>query len=274
MADNDSKRISDNDGGDVLDPKAARTNQHRSVRVTQRLAAVGEMTAGLAHDLRNVLAAIDAGLSLAERNAHDPEKVRGYIIMAREAIARRTSAISRLLKFAADQEIEARPGDINGLLEGLAPFLRYSAGPGIRLVFELAGGLPECRIDSAQFSAAILNLVTNSRDAMPGGGDILIRTDRRQVDTATVGSPAPGSYVLVRVRDCGRGMPPDVLRQVLDPFFTTKGEKGTGLGLPQVGAFVRMSGGHLSIASEPGVGTTIDLLFPSAEQEACKRDRV
>ena len=267
MSDNDINESADRDGGSdaVLQPKAAKDARQRSLRVTQRLAALGEMTAGVVHDMRNVLAVIDASLSLAERNAQDPEKVRGYIAKAREAVARRGNAISQLLQFAADKDIETPRGDINALLEDLAPFLKYGAGPAIRLIFELADALPECRIDPSQFSATILNLVTNSRDAMPNGGDILIRTESRMVETATAGSPAPGSYVLVRVKDCGVGMPPEILRQVLDPFVTTKGEQGTGLGLPQVRAFVRTSGGHLSIASEQGVGTTIDLLFPSVE---------
>jgi signal transduction histidine kinase len=267
MTDDDSKKSCDDQGGsDVRHRKAAKEDQRRSVRLTQRLTALGEMTAGIVHDLRNVLAVIDAGLSLAEKNANDPEKVRAYIAKAREAVGRRTKAISQLLNFAADKEIETRPGDMNSLIEKLAPFLEYGAGPGVRLTFDLAQGLPECRIDAAQFSSAILNLVTNARDAMPNGGDILIHTDRCLVEKGTPGPPSPGPYVLVRVKDCGKGMPPDVLRQVLDPFFTTKGEKGTGLGLPQVSAFVRTSGGHLSIASEQGLGTTIDLLFPSIEQ--------
>src|SRR5688572_581960 len=266
MTDDDRKESTDEGGSDALHRKAAKEGQHRSVRLTQRLAALGQMTAGVVHDLRNVLAVIDAGLSLAEKNAHDSEKVRAYIAKAREAVGRRRDAMSQLLKFAADKEIETRPGDINSLLKNLAPFLEYGAGPGVRLTFELADGLPECRIDAAQFSSAILNLVTNARDAMPDGGDILIHTDRCRVERGSSGSPSPGSYVLVRVKDCGRGMPPDVLRQVLDPFFTTKGDKGTGLGLPQVSAFMRTSGGHLSIASEQGAGTTIDLLFPSIEQ--------
>jgi signal transduction histidine kinase len=268
MTDFNSKESADEAGPDALHPEAAKEAQRRSVRLTQRLAALGQMTAGVVHDLRNVLAVIDAGLSLAEKNAQDPEKVRAYIAKAREAVGRRTNAISQLLNFAADKEIETRPGDINSLIENLAPFLEYGAGPGVRLTFDLAQGLPECRIDAAQFSSAILNLVTNARDAMPNGGDILIHTDRCRVEIGTTDSLSPGSYVLVRVKDCGRGMPPDVLRQVLDPFFTTKGEKGTGLGLPQVSAFVDTSGGHLSIASKQGAGTTIDLLFPSVEQDS------
>ena len=263
----DTKHDFDDDGIEGRDSLASQRDFRQSARATQRLASLGEMTAGLVHDLRNTLAAIDAGLSLAARNAHDPEKVRGYIAMAREAVARRTQAISQLLEFAADREIGIRPGNINALLENIAPFLKYAAGPGIRLVVELADGLPVCPIDSTQFSAAILNLVTNSRDAMPGGGEILIRTEMRVIETASSGPPSPGTYVVVRVKDCGRGMPPDVLRHVLDPFFTTKGEKGTGLGLPQVSTFVRSSGGHLAIASELDVGTTIELLFPCIGQD-------
>jgi len=263
----DKKHTFDADSTEDRNSLASQKDSLHSTRATQRLASLGEMTAGLVHDLRNTLAAIDSALSLAARNAHDPETVRGYITVAREAVARRTQAISQLLEYAANRESGVRPGHINALLENLAPFLKYAAGPGIRLVVELADGLPVCPIDSTQFSAAILNLVTNARDAMPSGGEILIRTEMRVIERASSRAPSPGSYVMVRVKDCGRGMPSDVLRKVLDPFFTTKGEKGTGLGLPQVSAFVRTSGGHLAITSEPDVGTTIELLFPCIDQD-------
>ena len=106
---------------------------------------------------------------------------------------------------------------------------------------------------------------------MPNGGEVQISTERCVVETAIAGSPAPGTYVRVRVKDNGQGMPAEVLRKVFDPFFTTKGEMGTGLGLPHVCAFMRLIGGHVSVTSEPGIGTTVDLLFPVGR---AKRDFV
>jgi len=236
-------------------------------RATQRLAALGEMTEGIVHDFRNLLAAIESGLRLAEKSSEQLDKVHVYIVAAREGIDRGVKLTSQLLAFAKQQELEAHAGDVNELLRNLELLLRYSAGPEIRIVLELASDMPNCLIDPSQFDAAVLNLVVNARDAMPNGGELQISTDRWAVETAISGSAAPGTYVRVRVKDSGQGMPAEVMRNVFDPFFTTKGEKGTGLGLPQVFAFMRLIGGHVSITSECGIGTTVDLLFPSVEPD-------
>jgi signal transduction histidine kinase len=150
-------------------------------------------------------------------------------------------------------------------LQDLELFLKAGAGPEIRVVLHLAAGTFNCPIDRSQLNAALLNLVVNARDAMPKGGTIEISTERLTITTATADGTPPGLYVLVQVKDDGQGMPPAVTRRVFDPFFTTKGESGTGLGLPQVSAFMRLIGGHVSIASEQGVGTTVRLFFPLAE---------
>lgn len=153
-------------------------------------------------------------------------------------------------------------GDVNEFLRNFEPFLRYGAGPGVRIAFELAADIPMCLTDASQFDAAVLNLVVNARDAMSNGGEIQIKTERIVLTTE---SPPPGTYVRVRVKDSGKGMSSEVLQRVFDPLFTTKGEQGTGLGLPQVYAFMKLIGGHVAIESEQGIGTTFDLLFPSAE---------
>ena len=145
--------------------------------------------------------------------------------------------------------------------------LEYSAGPETRIVLELASDVPKCLIDQSQFDAAVLNLVVNARDAMPHGGEIRISTERWVAETAISGSPEPGAYVRVCVKDSGQGIPAEMVRKVFDPFFTTKGEKGNGLGLPHVYAFMRRLGGHVSVTSEWGRGTTFDLLFPSVEPD-------
>jgi signal transduction histidine kinase len=234
---------------------------------TQRLAAVGEMTGGIAHDFRNLLAAIESGLRLAEKSSEQPEKVRVYIAAARQGINRGVKLTSQLLAFAKHQELEARAGDVNELLRNLELLLKYSVGPGIRIVLKLASDIPKCLIAPSQFDAAILNLVVNARDAMPHGGEIRISTERWVAETAISGAPAPGAYVRVCVKDSGQGIPAEVVRKVFDPFFTTKGEKGNGLGLPHVYAFMRRIGGHVSVTSEWGRGTTFDLLFPSVEPD-------
>jgi len=242
-----------------------RFTAEQRARAKQKLVAVGEMTGGIVHDFRNLLAVIESGLGLAERSAEQPEKVRVYIATAREGIDRGVKLTSQLLAFAKHQELEPSAGDVNELLRDLELLMKYSAAPGIRIVLKLASDIPKCLIDPSQFDVAVLNLVVNARDAMPNGGELQISTERCGVEAAMPDSLAPATYVRVRVKDSGHGMPAEVARKVFDPFFTTKGERGTGLGLPRVYAFMRMVGGYVCVTSEWGSGTTVDLLFPSIE---------
>ena len=251
-------------GGVFSSDRIEQSAAEQRSRTVHRIAALGEMTGGIAHDFRNILAVIESGLRLAERNSEEPDKVRAYIAGARDGVDRGLKLTSQLLTFAQLPELEARPGDANKLLRNLEQFLRYAAGPRVRIVLDLAPDLPMCLLDPSQFSAALLNLVVNARDAMPDGGEIHVSTERCNVETAMSGSPAPGAYVRVRIMDNGPGMPAEIAGKIFDPFFTTKGERGTGLGLPQVAAFMRLVRGHVSVTSKPGVGTTFDLLFPSA----------
>lgn len=234
-------------------------------RAAQRLASLGEMTGGIVHDFRNILAVIESGLRLAEKHSEEPEKASAFIAGVHDGIDRGLKLTSQLLTFARQRKFQAREGDANELLRQLELFLRYGAGPRIHIVFALAPDIPNCLLDPPPFNAAILNLVVNARDAMPNGGELQISTARWEVRTKTQDLPVPGIYVRVRVEDRGQGMPPETLKRIFDPFFTTKGELGTGLGLPQVCAFMRLIGGHVSVASECEKGTIVDLLFPTVE---------
>ncbi len=233
-------------------------------RATQRLASLGEMTGGIVHDIRNILAVIESGLRLAEKHSEEPKKASVFIAGVHDGIDRGLKLTSQLLTFARQRKFEAREEDANELLRQLELLLRYGAGPEIHIMFDLAPDIPNCLLDPSQFNAAILNLVVNARDAMPNGGELQISTERRQVETSTQDLPVPGIYVRVRVKDCGEGMPPETLMRIFDPFFTTKGERGTGLGLPQVCAFMRLIGGYVNVVSECEKGTIVDLLFPTA----------
>ncbi len=242
-------------------PLPSVTAAEQRAAATRRLAALGELTGGIAHDFRNLLTAIGSGLRLAENNWDDPAKLRAYLAETKIAIDGGIALTSQLLAFARHQSLDPHVGNVNEYLHTFEPFLRYGAGPDVRLIVELTPDLPNCLLDPAFFDAAVLNLVTNARDAMPNGGRIDIST--RQVSGAdTPGINLLSSHVQVRVRDEGCGMPPDIIRKVFDPFFTTKGDHGTGFGLPQVRAFMEMVGGRIAISSEPEAGTTIDLLFP------------
>jgi signal transduction histidine kinase len=171
---------------------------------------------------------------------------------------------NRLLGFARQQQIKAGPEDVNTLLAALKDFLAYGAGPGIRLVLKLASDLPKCLVDPPQLNAAIVNLVVNARDAMPDGGVIRIST-AAVIKGAHAGEAE--DYVRVRVRDNGAGMPPEVTAKIFDPYFTTKGDGGTGLGVPQVQAWMRQVGGYVTVQSKVGKGTAFDLFFPVHQQQ-------
>jgi signal transduction histidine kinase len=215
------------------------------------------MTAGITHDFRNLLSVIDSALNLCERNLERPELVRKYINRAREGVGRGLQLTNQLLELAAHHVVAARPEDANELIADLAPLLKIAAGPQTRIHCTLRSHIPKCLVDRSQFDAAMLNLVANARDAMPNGGDVQISTDRM-----TEGDDARG-YVSISVHDTGHGMTPDTMRRILVPFFTTKGVHGTGLGLPQVSAFVTSAQGRMAVTSSPGAGTSITLMLPS-----------
>ncbi len=233
-------------------------------RATQRIAALGEMTGGIAHDFRNILTIIESALRLAEMNSGAPEKVSAYIAGAKDGVDRGLQLTSQLLTFAKQHERDLRAGNATQLIRNLELFLKYGAGSGNRIVLELTHDIPQCVLDPSQFNAAVLNLMLNARDAMPNGGLVRISTDRWEATGAGPDSPAPGAYVRVRVQDSGQGMSADVVRRIFDPLFTTKGEKGTGLGLPQVLAFMQLIGGYVNVSSEVGIGRTFDLFFPQS----------
>jgi signal transduction histidine kinase len=247
--------------------EAARNlRRDRSAHAVQKISALGEMTGGIAHDFGNILAVIASGLRVAEDNARDSSKRMAALAAANDGVERGQRMISRLLAFARQQELHPGPEDVNALLDKLTMFLKYGAGSEIRVILELAPDLPKCLVDPPQFNAAILNLVVNARDAMPAGGTIRIATSavvRRQ----------NCNYVRVRISDTGAGMSPDVRKRIFDPYFTTKGESGTGLGIPQVQALMRQVGGYLTVNSKVGKGTSFDLFFPvHVEQPATAPD--
>ena len=234
--------------------------RRRSRTAARKISALGEMTGGIAHDFRNVLCVISSGLNVAERNSGDPRKVESALAAVRDGIERGMKMTNRLLAFARQQELVAGPEDVNALLAKLRQFLKYGAGPGIRVILELAHNLPKCLVDPPQFNSAILNLVVNARDAMPGGGVI-------SISTALTATQEDVKFVRLRVCDDGAGMPPEVTKRIFDPYFTTKGENGTGLGVPQVHALMKQIGGYLTVDSALGKGTAFDLFFPVHEEQ-------
>jgi CheY-like chemotaxis protein len=196
------------------------------------------------------------------------EKVKPVVDRAKSAARRGARLTNQLLSFARSQSLLPKLTRVNGLLLGMKDLLEISVGSGVEVEFELAEEDPSVVLDPSQMEMAILNLAVNSRDAMPEGGRLKIATGTRYFENDERDLPA-GDYVLITVSDAGGGIPPSVLPKVFDPFFTTKPVgRGTGLGLSQVYGFARQSGGIARITSEEGKGTTVEMLFPQADEEA------
>ena len=172
----------------------------------------------------------------------------------------------RLLAFARRQPLDPKPLDPNRLVSGMSELLRRTLGESIGIETVLASGLWRISADAGELENALLNLAVNARDAMASGGRLTIETANSYIDEAYAADYdelAPGQYVMIAVSDTGTGMSKEVIAKAFEPFFTTKDSgQGTGLGLSQVYGFVKQSGGHVKIYSEPGEGTTVKIYMP------------
>ncbi|MEF2553287.1 ATP-binding protein [Aurantimonas sp. A2-1-M11] len=243
-----------------------RQNAEGQIRQMQKMEAVGQLTGGIAHDFNNMLAVVIGGLNLVQRRlAKGDTDVGTYITGAMEGADRAAALTQRLLAFSRQQPLSPQAVNANQMVSDMSDLLRRTLGEMIEMETVLAGGLWRTHADASQLENAIVNLAVNARDAMPDGGHLTVETANCHLDDAygaEHGVPA-GQYVMVAVTDTGSGMPPEVVAKAFDPFFTTKGVgKGTGLGLSQVFGFVKQSGGHVKIYSEPGHGTTIKIYLP------------
>jgi CheY-like chemotaxis protein/two-component sensor histidine kinase len=231
--------------------------------------ALGQLAGGIAHDFNNVLQAVAGGLSLILRRATEPEEVRKLANMAIGASDRGAAITGRLLSFARRGELQPSTIAPRPLLEGLREILVPTLGSGIAINLEVADDAPLLVADKAQLETVLINLAVNARDAMPAGGELTIRA---VADTAHKGEGRsaglrPGSYLRLEVRDDGAGMDLATLKRASEPFFTTKPSgQGTGLGLAMARGFAEQSGGAFSISSEIGLGTTVTLWFPEADE--------
>ena len=246
---------------------ARRERLEDQLRQSQKMEAVGQLTGGLAHDFNNMLAIIIGSLAMMKRRIQRGEaNLAGYIEMALEGAERATNLTHRLLAFARQQPLAPEIVQLNKILPGLSELLRRTLGEMIQVETVLAGGLWLTKVDANQLENAILNLAVNARDAMPDGGRLTLETANAHLDEAYAAEHvevSSGQYVMVAVTDTGTGMDAATVARAFDPFFTTKGVgKGTGLGLSQVFGFMKQSGGHAKIYSEPSRGTTLRLYLP------------
>ena len=241
--------------------------QEEALRQSQKMEAVGQLTGGLAHDFNNLLTGIIGGMELlSTRVAQGRFKdVDRYVSVAQEAAKRAAALTHRLLAFSRRQTLDPKPTDVNRLVADMEDLLRRTAGPETVIEVVAAAGLWTALVDPNQLENALLNLCINARDAMPGGGRIVIETANKWLDArvARECDVPPGQYLSLSVGDTGTGMTPEVQARAFDPFFTTKPlGQGTGLGLSMIYGFVRQSGGQVCICSEVGQGTTMCLYLP------------
>jgi PAS domain S-box-containing protein len=261
----------------TLETRVAQEVQERlraedALRQAQKMEAVGQLTGGIAHDFNNMLAIVLSALGLLERRLqHGNADVEKYVLAAREGANRAVALTQRLLAFSRRQALSPQPLSANRMVSDMSEILRRTIGETIRLETVLAAGLWKVHADANQLENAVINLAVNARDAMPDGGRLTIETANSHIDDtyANEHGVAPGQYVMVAVTDTGAGMTPGVLEKAFEPFFTTKGVgKGTGLGLSQVFGFVKQSGGHIKIYSEPNHGTTVKIYLPRLYEDS------
>ena len=231
----------------------------------QKMESVGQLTGGIAHDFNNLLMAIMGSLEILRKRTPDDAGIRRLIDGAMQAANRGASLTQRMLAFARQQELRTSSADMGELILGMQELLHRSIGPQIALRIEVAEHLPPAEVDAHQVELAVLNLVINARDAMPGGGKIDVRLDCEEVSESNLMQLKAGAYLRVRIIDSGVGMDAHTLGRAIEPFFSTKAAgKGTGLGLSMTHGLAKQLGGALSLSSELGKGTTVTLWLPAA----------
>ncbi|WP_242136878.1 PAS domain-containing protein [Sphingomonas sp. TREG-RG-20F-R18-01] len=233
-----------------------------ALRQSQKLEAMGSLTGGVAHDFNNLLTPIIGSLDMLVRKGIGSERERRLIDGALQSAERAKTLVQRLLAFARRQPLQATAVDLSCLIEGMSGLMVSTLGPAIEMTLDIAE-LPPVKADANQLEMALLNLAVNARDAMPEGGSFTIAAARESVRDGDRRGLARGHYVRMSVRDTGLGMDAETCRRAIEPFFSTKGiGKGTGLGLSMVHGLTAQLGGGLTIDSEPGAGTSIDLWLP------------
>jgi PAS domain S-box-containing protein len=241
----------------------------------KKLEAMGQLTGGVAHDFNNLLSPIIGSLDLLQRRELGGPRERRLISAAFESAQRAKVLVHRLLAFARRQPLQAKVVDLGALIEGLTDLLASTVGPRVKLRVDVAGDALNARVDANQLEMAVLNLAVNARDAIEGEGAIDISVTAQSLTTRGVADLAPGRYVRVTVADDGHGMDEATLARAVEPFFSTKGiGQGTGLGLSMAHGLACQLGGALTITSQPGIGTRVNIWLPRSAQAVSSDDPV
>lgn len=233
---------------------------------SQRLEAIGQMTGGIAHDFNNLLTVVIGNLELLEmRGVNDAQKA--LVNEALEAAEQGSDLTTRLMIFARKGYLKPEKTDLKGMCEDTLAILKRTLGSTVNIIAECPSDLHKVMIDPVQFQSALMNLALNARDAMGGKGALSVSASNVTIDDTYIAQETdiePGTYVRLSVSDDGAGMSEEAQRRAFEPFFTTKSESGgTGLGLAMIYGFVRQSGGHITLYSELGLGSSFGLYFPA-----------
>ncbi len=235
---------------------------------SQKMEALGQLTGGIAHDFNNLLTVILGSLSIVSRHVRDDPKLSGLIDNAIKGAQRGASLTQRMLAFARSQTLNLERIELPDLIHGMTDMLQRTLGPMIRIETRFPLALPGIMADLNQLELAVLNLVTNARDAMPEGGSIVIAARNARAPEGNPIGVKAGQYVCLSVTDTGIGMEESVITRATDPFFTTKAMgKGTGLGLAMVRGLIEQLGGAVVIHSALGQGTSVEIWLPATTQE-------
>jgi signal transduction histidine kinase/DNA-binding response OmpR family regulator len=258
--------------GALLDSTERRSLEEQLAQA-RKMEAVGQLTGGVAHDFNNLLTVIQGNVDFVLPRLTD-DKSRRQLAAARHAAERGQTLTRQLLAFSRRQHLKPESFDLNELIASFKPLLQQAVGEGVTILLRLSDE-PVCvNVDPAQLETALLNLAVNARDAMRHGGELTIATERGPASAAPQpdrGLPVQ-AWARLAISDTGEGMDSATADRIFEPFFTTKEVgKGSGLGLSQVYGFVRQSGGHVSVKSEPGAGARFELFLPAVAEAARKR---
>jgi PAS domain S-box-containing protein len=252
-----------------------RRQAEETLRQSQKLEAMGQLTGGVAHDFNNLLTPIIGSLDMLQQRGIGGEREQRLIEGALQSADRAKTLVQRLLAFARRQPLRPTSLNVASLIASMADLVASTTGPQIKVVVEIADDLPAARADANQLEMAILNLAVNARDAMADGGTLRISAAAEIIGPGHRAKLTPGPYVRLSVADTGAGMDEATLARAIEPFYSTKGVgKGTGLGLSMVHGLVSQLGGALILSSKPGIGTNVELLLPVAAEAAETSERV
>jgi PAS domain S-box-containing protein len=255
-------------GRDMTEKIAA----EEQLRHAHKMEAIGQLTGGIAHDFNNMLTVITGTIDILADAVADKPELANIAKLISEAADRGAELTGHLLAFARKQPLQPHKVNVNELISEAGRMLRPSLGEHIEIRLKLERDAWPAVVDPTQLTSALLNLAVNARDAMPGGGHLMLETGNVILDEdylEMIKDVPPGNYVMIAVTDTGTGIPTEIRDKIFEPFYSTKDVgKGTGLGLSMVYGFVKQSGGHIRVYSELGFGTTFKVYLPRADENS------